>query len=320
MASPDEDVVEHLERAYGPVRILSAPDAPGWALAGAPLEGLGRLAMGSGAERSDARVRCLGEIAETVAIARGAPTAHVALEAFASQGLRELSPGAPPSAGGGALSSEGVAAGADDADAIRRAALERIERAILRGWWLGEIRPRGLAASSSAAAAFRATCAAARAGAVSRGSEQCLILAGPSPAWVVAAVSRSSTGGEPVLGYAADTDLSRAVLRSAAELFQMEFGLRLAKIARARREAGAHAEVFARIAALEGEKAGLIEAASVLSPADAGPARIDWSFFGPGACATRLAPGEPCFPVWRVSAPCLPTLTGMKGDSEPGPV
>lgn len=324
-ANPDiQAALERIDNRFGPARALLSPDAPGWSLAGAAAGATGRLAMGSGPNPEAARAACLGEIAETLAITNG--DGPDAVEAFWLDGgkafmaeaapLRSTDPSDPDDPG-----SEGAAAGPDDAHAIRAAAFERCERAAVRDWWTGARPPTAISEHWAADAGVAALLIRARAGVASPRRVRLLVLAGPAPAWTIAAVSEAAEGdSEPVLGFAADNDPGRAARRAVSEALQMEFGLRLSKAAGARGRGEAHKSVFLRIAALETERRDLINPAKgeLASPAPAtesGPPPD----LGPGAFAARLTMEEIGIPVWRVVAPSLPTLREM-ANAQIGPM
>ncbi|MBL1436072.1 MAG: YcaO-like family protein [Rhodobacteraceae bacterium] len=146
----------------------------------------GKTASGAGFSRYDALSRCLGETAEIITLSEGE-------------------------------SSEGLAAGPDFAFAAKQALSERLERWALWGWWHGQHKAQPVIADELISA-LRQSAVVPRATSVWH-------LTGFPHIQVAIALSRSSAGTQPILGFGANICPIKAAQSALIELGLMELNL-----------------------------------------------------------------------------------------------
>ncbi|PZR00352.1 MAG: hypothetical protein DI533_07185 [Cereibacter sphaeroides] len=195
------------------VTVLRSPLAPGLVVAFGRWRGemsaISPLATGKGRDEGAAVAGALGEMAENLSIGArshsGPVSAHFADGTLAVPDVRAIDLARRADSG-----SEGCACHGDPAEAKLRAALERLERAALAGWWLGRVEAVGVGLDADMVAGYRQ-------GVVRRQVHAWRI--DPLPGiCAVMVLTEDQGGGRPVIGTAADVSLAvatEAALREA---------------------------------------------------------------------------------------------------------
>lgn len=259
---------------------LKPPDAPGAHFCGAMFSAGGQR-FPAGAADTDperAKVRCLGEVAETLAQFAGPDDfmnvpAGSGLHAGERDSLDSLTGGAngpwlpatrlsdgkpvsvpaslclrPVGANDTNVTSLGCAAGETRLDAIRSAMFEIIERDAVALWWHGGVPP--LQIPDVLLAEARSTLILARQGKTAR-TTRFIALQSICQTPVVCALSCESDGKSVALGFGAAESFATAAIKSLMELLQMEVGNRIVAMKAERQGTAklgsADAEIWQRI-------------------------------------------------------------------------
>lgn len=272
--------LDHFTQFADDMFALTPPDAPGAHFCGAMFTAGGQRFPAGAADLDPARakVRCLGEIAETLAQFAGpeelaAVPAGSGLDASERGALEHLAGGtggpwlaatrlsdgqrvAVPAnlclrtlAGSGVqVSSLGCAAGQTGPDAVRSALFELIERDAVALWWHGGTPPLQIPqAALTEAQSLLAMARQGRTGRVTR----FLALQSICEVPVVGAVSHGADGKAVALGFGAAGNFGAAAVKALMELLQMEVGNRIVSMKAERQGPGnlsaADAEIWQRL-------------------------------------------------------------------------
>ena len=272
--------LERFTQFAGDMFMLVPPDAPAALFCGAMFS-VGGQRFPAGAADIDpqrAKIRCLGEVAETIAQFVSPDDLAVlpagsGLDANELRALELLSAGADGpwlaatrlsggqpvsipanlclrSVDGVAtkVSSLGCAAGETRETAIRSALFELIERDAVALWWQGGVPPLEIPESSLAEA--RSVLELARQGKTGRVT-RFLALQSISHEPVVCTVSSGADGKSVALGFGAAESFAAATIKSLMELLQMEVGNRMVSMKVERQGAAnlssADAEIWQRM-------------------------------------------------------------------------
>lgn len=323
---------------------LVPPDAPGANFCGAMFTVSGQRFPAGAADVDPvrARVRCLGEIAETLAQfvrpedLNEVPAGH-GLDAaersaldhlsgnfdgpwLAATRLSDGSTASVPSSlclrpmGGTGVSSLGCAAGETMDGAIRSALFELIERDAVALWWNGGIPPMDIPeAALGETKMLLATARQAENGRTTRFLG--LQSIGGVPA--VCALSCDNTGKNMALGFGAAESFGSAASKALMELLQMEVGNRIVGMKAERlgieKLSVADQEIRLRMTLLDGVMPQFQTAGTVVMAHEMSATEIMAKLSGLGVTvyAANLKNGDADVPVVKLIAPALQALPGI---------
>lgn len=230
--------LENLARRFGEPNFLRGPSAPGWIVSALKLPDE-ETVSGAGADVPTARMSCLGEAAEYLSIQRrtddqnfdtydlrtGSVRSIYVDEAVMSDRNDPRDPG-----------TEGCAAGETVELAIRGALCERVERHVLAEWWDGDVMACRYPEDWLSNIGIVELVHQSRNGAEEKRDTEIFSLGHLANIHIAVAISSGVGDIWTIAGYGASLEPSVAVFKATSELFQMECGAAIARVAGKRQE------------------------------------------------------------------------------------